>query len=253
MEYKFREVTRTDAGVEINLPDEGFQFGDFNSMTAGYWLLDRNAPTPSEQSITETVPYMQGELDFSMLGEERFFGMREITYKLLLINRNYRSRSGYEEELKRQLMPLGYGQLRDTHDSAYYWNAKCKSVEVEDDAEKSSLTATVTFKAYPFAYTNHDEGADYWDDVVFAHWVWQPTKFEVSGDQDVTIKNIGSRPVICTFKVTGTVKVATSSQTINLTADNYKGQELLMEMGDNHFHLSGSGSIHFVFRREELI
>lgn len=253
MEYKFREVTRTDAGVEINLPDEGFSFAGFDSMAAGYWLLDRNAPAPSEQTITETVTYMQGELDFSMLGEERFFGMREITYKLLLINRNYRSRSGYEEELKRQLMPLGYGQLRDTHDSAYYWNAKCKSVEVDDDAEKSSLTATVTFKAYPFAYTNHDEGADYWDDVVFAHWVWQPTKFEVSGDQDVTIKNIGSRPVICTFEVTGTVKVATSSQTIDLTADNYKGQELLMEMGDNHFHLSGSGSIHFVFRREELI
>lgn len=253
MEYKFREVTRTDAGVEINLPDEGFQFGDFNSMIAGYWLLDRNAPAPSEQTITETVPYMQGELDFSMLGEERFFGMREITYKLLLINRNYRSRSGYEEELKRQLMPLGYGQLRDTHDSAYYWNAKCKSVEVEDDAETNCLTATVTFKAYPFAYTNHDEGADYWDDVVFAHWVWQPTRFEVNGDQDVTIKNIGSRPVICTFEVTGTVKVATSSQTIDLTADNFKGQELLMEMGDNHFHLSGSGSIHFVFRREELI
>lgn len=253
MEYKFREVTRTDAGVEINLPDEGFQFGDFNSMTAGYWLLDRNAPTPSEQSITETVPYMQGELDFSMLGEERFFGMREITYKLLLINRNYRSRSGYEEELKRQLMPLGYGQLLDTHDSAYYWNAKCKSVKVEDDAETNCLTATVTFTAYPFAYTNHDEGEDYWDDVVFSHWIWQPTKFEVSGDQDVTIKNIGSRPVICTFEVAGTVKVATSSQTIDLTADNYKGQELLMEMGDNHFHLSGSGSIHFIFRREELI
>lgn len=253
MEYKFREVTRTDAGVEINLPDEGFRFGDFNSMTAGYWLLDRNAPTPSEQSITETVPYMQGELDFSMLGEERFFGMREITYKLLLINRNYRSRSGYEEELKRQLMPLGYGQLRDTHDSAYYWNAKCKSVEVEDDAETNCLTATVTFTAYPFAYTNHDEGEDYWDDVVFAHWIWQPVKFDVNGDRDIKVQNIGSRPVLSNFIITGNIKLTADGNTIDLTADNYKDKSIVMEKGTNNFHVSGNGSIKFVFRREELI
>lgn len=253
MEYKFREVTKTDAGVEINLPDEGFSFAGFDSMATGWWLLERNAPAPAEQEIVETVPYAQGELDFSMLGGERYFRVREITYKLLAIDRYYDHRKGVEQELKRQLMRTGYGKLNDTHDTAYYWWAKCKSVEVDDDVEKSSLTATVTFKAYPFAYTNHDEGADYWDDVVFAHWIWQPTKFDVNGDQDVTIKNIGSRPVICTFEVAGTVKVATSSQTIDLTADNYKGQELLMEMGDNRFHLSGSGSIHFVFRREELI
>lgn len=248
---QFVEVTE-NLIPEVPKPDEGFNFNGFSSGDR-WWLTERTAPAPSEQEITEKVPYSQGELDFSMLGGERFFDTREITYKLLIYDRYYNARKEAEQELKRMLMQTGYGQLSDTHDSAYYWQAKCESIEIEDSSEDHSLTATVKFKAYPFAYTNHDEGEDYWDDVVFNHWIWQTTQFVVNGSQTVTIKNIGSRPVLSTMDVTGSVTVVVGGQTLNLTADSAMGTEIVMEMGDNEIQLSGSGSIHFKFKREELI
>ncbi|MEK1316047.1 phage tail protein [Limosilactobacillus fermentum] len=252
MAYEFVEIGEASAPSQPLTPDEGFTFNGFNSMEQ-WWLTERSAPSPDEQKITEQVPYSQGELDFSMLGGERFFDMREITYKLLLYDRDYNHRKGYEQELKRELMQYGFNRLQDTHDSAYYWWAKCMSVEVDDSSEDYSVEATVKFKAYPFAYTNHDEGADYWDDVVFTHWIWQDVKFTVNGDRAVTVQNIGSRPVLSSFVVSGSVMVKIGSTSLALTGDNYQGKEIVMEMGTNTFNLSGNGTIEFKFKREELI
>ena len=44
---------------------EYIEFGDFNSRDAGWYLQKREAPTPDEKEIVESIPYMQGELDFS--------------------------------------------------------------------------------------------------------------------------------------------------------------------------------------------
>lgn len=189
-----------------------------------------------------------------MYDQERFFKIRELTYKFMYFGKIYQERKAYEEELKRQLLPHGYSKLIDSHDPVYYWSAKCTSVEVEDDQDKGTMTATVTFKAYPFAYTNHNEGTDYWDDVAFDHWIWQPVKFIVNGDQDVNVRNIGSRPVECSFQLSGAVTLKNDSiGEVGLTQDNYKTTTIVLEMGDNKIHLSGNGTIEFQFKREEMI
>ena len=60
---------------------EYISFGDFNSRDAGWYLQKREAPTPDEKEIVESIPYMQGELDFSSALGERVFESREITYE----------------------------------------------------------------------------------------------------------------------------------------------------------------------------
>ena len=41
---------------------EYIAFGDFNSRDAGWYLQKREAPTPNEKEIVESIPFMQGVL-----------------------------------------------------------------------------------------------------------------------------------------------------------------------------------------------
>ena len=55
---------------------EYISFGDFNSRDAGWYLQKREAPTPDEKEIVESIPFMQGVLDFSSVLGERVFEPR---------------------------------------------------------------------------------------------------------------------------------------------------------------------------------
>lgn len=253
MQYEFRNLDPVEDNTSLDIASEGFIFSGYDTRLNGWWLTERTAPTPEEQEITESVPYRQGSYDFSMIGNERFFNNREITYKLLYIGEEYHNRKGFEQELKRQLMPHNWDKLVDTHEPTYYWWAKCKSVEVDDNSDNETLEASITFTAYPYAYTNHNEGADYWDDVFFPHWIWQQVKFNVNGSQDVNVKNIGSRPVLSSFVVTGDVKAKGSFGEVSLNDGNYKQTQVVLDIGDNKINLSGNGTIEFVFKREEMV
>lgn len=251
--YDFHDLgTHDDDDLERAI-DEGFQFGGYDSTENDMFLISRDAPTPEENEIIESVPGMQGVYDFSMQFGERTFTNREITYQVMLFEKNYPTRKYAEQEIKRQLMPLGIQPLYDSHDNGYHWLGKCKSVAVEDDEEKGTLSCSVVFDCYPFAIYDNTEGSDIWDDVYFPHWIFQETKYSVNGSQSISLFNIGSKSAECELIVTGTVNVSGNFGTLNLTAGNYKDTQLVLAMGDNKLTLSGNGTIEFKFYREEMI
>lgn len=253
-DYPFRDLSITDQDGQDLPINEGITFGDFDSRAQGMWLLEREAPTPKEKAITDSVPYQQGEYDFSMLDNQRYFEVRTLTYKFVIFDTDYRYRSGAEHEIKRTLLPQGYQNLYDTHMPGYVWMAKCSEVTVEDSAEASTLTATLTFTAQPYAITENEEGADIWDDVNFDHWIFQPVKFTVAGDLDVNVQNIGSRFITCGFDLAGAVTLKSDALgTVNLNKDNFQSTQIVLDVGDNKIHLSGNGTITFKFKREEMI
>lgn len=241
-----------NAGFEVE--EESFTFGEYNSMDNRMFVATREAPTPEEREIVESVPYMQGVYDFSQLnGGERYFDNREITYQVMLFEQDYPTRKYAEQEIKRQLMPLGIQPFYDSHDNGYHWLGKCKSVSVDDDEAKGTLSCSIVFDCYPFAIYNEAEGSDIWDDVYFPHWIFQETKYTVNGSQSISLFNIGSKSAECELIVTGTVNVSGSFGTLNLTVGNYKDTQLVLAMGENKLTLSGNGTIEFKFYREEMI
>lgn len=253
-DYAFRDLDVATSKVPDLLTREGIKFGDFDSAKIGWWLLEREAPTPKEKAITDSVPYQQGEYDFSLLDGQRYFETRTLTFKFVIFDSDYRYRSGAEHEIKRKLLPQGYQSLQDTHIPGYVWNAKCEEVSVEDSAEGSTLIATVTFKAYPYAIAENYEGADVWDDVNFDHWIFQPVKFSVNGEREVNVRNIGSRFIECSFDLDGSVKLESEALgTVELNQDNYQATQIVLDIGDNKIKLSGTGTIAFKFKREEMI
>lgn len=252
--YEFRDLSkRTDTELEQQIT-EGFTFGDYNSTDNGMFLISRDAPTPDEKEITESVPYMQGVYDFSTLnGGERYFDNRQITYQVMLFNEDYGTRKGAEQEIKRQLVPLGIQPLYDTHDIGFHWLGKVKTVAVEDDAKVNTLAATITFDCYPFAITNNIEGSDVWDEVFFPHWIFQDTKYTVNGTQVINLYNIGSKSIECELVVSGSVTVAGSFGSVKLKSGNYTDTQLVLTIGANRLTLIGKGAIEFKFYREEMI
>lgn len=254
---KFTEINKSPQ--YINDEPEGITFGGFDSRAFYLWLISRTAPSPQENEIVDSVPYMQGVYDFSMLDGERYFKNRELTYKFILVKDDYRDRVGLESHIKRLLMPQGIGELHDSHDPAYYWQAKCKSVEVEDDSKYGTLTVTIVFDAYPFAKLNHDEGTDYWDDVDFNAHVWQDVEFTLSNQtKSVVIENAGSHLTPATLIYTGTdkikVKLTSAGGTeIEVNKDNSKALQVQLAVGRNTYDLTGTGTIKFSFRKEAML
>lgn len=252
--YDFHDLSkRTDRELEQQIT-EGFTFGSYNSTENGMFLISRDAPTPDEKEIVESVPYMQGVYDFSTLnGGERYFSNREITYQVILFNENYSTRKSAEQEIKRQLTPLNIQPLYDTHDVGFHWLGKAKNITVEDDDKLNMLTATIKFDCYPFAIAKNVEGSDVWDEVFFPHWIFQDTKYTVNGTQVINLYNIGSKSIECELVVSGSVTVAGSFGSVKLKSGNYTDTQLVLTIGANRLTLIGKGAIEFKFYREEMI
>lgn len=174
---------------------EGIQFNDFNSVNEGLHLLDRQAPSPDEKEIIESIPYSQGVLDFSMLLGERVFNNRQLSYELISDKMPYKQRKSLERRIKRLIVPKGEGNLYDTHDLGYYWRGKCSSVEVEDNAEFKYLIIRISFNVYPFLIRNKRYFDDVWDDFDFENDVANWTKHTVIGVKTITLVNSGDKSV----------------------------------------------------------
>ena len=251
--YDFHDLSkRTDTELEEQIT-EGFTFGNYNSTENGMFLISRDAPTPSSKDIIETVPYMQGVYDFSMLENDRYFDNRKITYQVILFEKEYENRKLPEQELKRKLMPLGVQVLYDTHDYGYHWLGKCESIVVEDDTDKNILTATIIFDCYPMAIVNSMEGEDIWDEVYFPRWVFQQTKYTVNGSERIDLFNIGSTSIMPKIIVSSEFTIESANNTITLPKGTYTDSELILGIGENIFMVTGNGTIEFQFNREEMI
>ncbi|RFE01068.1 hypothetical protein [Streptococcus parauberis] len=232
---------------------ELIQFKGFNSKDFGLFLLERDAPTPDEKEIIESIPLMQGELDFSMLTGDRIFESRELKYKFIALTRPYSERKILENTIKRLVMPHGKSNLYDTHDGKFFWYGKCKSVDVDDDAEYDCLTVVLTFKCYPLMYSYYDYFDDYFDNFNLDSDTAAFTKFPIAGATDILLYNPSdtavSPKVIVSSQMTVTDDLGISYTFKTGTSVDYV---LTLKRGINKLKVTGNGTIAFHFRSEVM-
>lgn len=254
-EQKFVDTSPTGEETIVSHLEvtEGFIFGDFSSVRNDFFLIERTAPTPSEKTIIETIPYSQGVFDFSMIEKDRFFNNRTITYKIENFNKTYESRKVIENDIKNTLMPLGIAPIYDTHDRNYHWLGKCQSVSVDDNAKDRTLTATIVFDCYPFAISNNYEGDDIWDTFNFENDVAQKVKYDVNGHQIINLINISSHTSEVEIIVNGLITINGNFGVLNLTTGTYNDTQLVLNVGSNELRLTGTGTIEFRWRKEVMI
>lgn len=252
--YQFHDLSQNGVNTPLLSNSEGFSFNGFTTMTHDWWLVKRDAPTPGEKEITYNVPYKQGVDDFSSMNGLRFFDMREITYQLICVDTDYNYRKEKGQYIKRALMQTGgYHELDDTAHPGFCFNAKCAGVTIDDSEENGTITAQVKFSAYPYAIARSYEGSDIWDEMEFDHWVSQDTLF--TGNSMFVVTNIGSKPVECHFKVTSnyTVSGPGINKPLEIKPDNQDLVSFALPVGEHEYRCEGSGTIQFLFKREELL
>src|SRR5699024_10490530 len=180
------------------------------------WLTERHAPTPTEKVITESVPFMQGEYDFSNVLGFRVYENRPITYVFEIIGNKYHNRKSIQTSLENWLMRSGFAPLYDTHDEGYRYMAKCESVDVVDNEEYKTLEVTITFEAYPFKIGELLEGNDIWDTFNFEIDVAQVTEFNITGTEQVVLYNAGSNIITPKIRTTSPMTIIKDGVTYSL-------------------------------------
>ncbi|GKQ42908.1 hypothetical protein RD055328_08310 [Companilactobacillus sp. RD055328] len=250
-EYNFRDLNKYEGKTEIDgiSITEGFKFAEFNSLDNDLYLIERDAPTPPEKEITESIAYMQGNYDFSIIDNERYFNNRDLTFKLTAFKMNYPDRKILENKVKSALMPFGKQQIYDTHNQNMYWFGKCKSVSVEDNQDKNTLSVTIVFDCYPFAIYEYLEGNDVWDIFNFTSDISQKVDFEVNGNKEIVLINNGSHRSELLIVVDGDISI----NGIPFKTGEYKDTQIVLNVGINNIKLSGKGSVSFNWRKELMV
>src|SRR5690625_786545 len=182
-------IDLTNGLPELGNPKNGFTRSGIHTSEYGMWLVNRQAPTPSEKQIIESVPFMQGVYDFSNILGERVYENRSLTYVFEIKQQDYEKRKINQTAIENWLKKDGVAPLYDDHARGYYYMAKCTSVNTDDFY--GGLRVTTTWDAYPFKIYELPEGHDIWDELNFEIEVAIPSEIEVNGTETVKLYNIG--------------------------------------------------------------
>lgn len=227
---------------------EGFKRGDKHTKDFGMWLVSRSAPTPEEKTAIESVPFMQGIYDFSMILGERTYENRSLAYVFEILERDYQRRKVNQTVLENWLMKDGYAPLYDDHAPGYYYLAKCTSVDVEDST--GGLTVNIEFEAYPFKISVLEEGHDIWDEFNFELDVSQPNEYTVNGSLSINLINMGAAGVSPTIITSSPMTIQKENVTYNIPAGESKSESFRLEIGENPMTIQGNGTIRFKWYKE---
>lgn len=229
---------------------EGIAFDGKHSKEFGLLLRERNAPTPAEKTIQESLPFVNGVYDFSMILGERFYENRPLTYVFELYNRDYEKRKTFETVVKNWLMKPSYMPLYDDHARNYYYMAKCQNVDVADNHSARRLEVTAVFDAYPFKKSSLPEGHDLWNEFNFELDVAQPTSYTVNGSLTINLINAGSCSVEPTVTASEQMTIEKEGVTYTVPKGESKSSNFRLKIGDNPMRISGNGTIKFDFYKE---
>lgn len=231
---------------------EKISFGDFDSDVMGFDMISRSPDSIEEQEITETIPGVQGVIDYSMSFGQRFFKPMKLNYSFSKFCSTYAERHSLEARVKNQVMKYGTRRLYDSQiPENYYFLAKCSSENVTVSDRTSEVTVTLVFTCNPpFMFCEIPEGNDEWDTFSFDYDVSQKTSFTINNGDDVYLINPGSAAVQPKITVTGTISVTVNGNTVNFTDGTYENTLIYLLPGMNSLALSGTGTISFKFYKE---
>jgi hypothetical protein len=112
-------------------------------------IAAKEIPTPTRKEVTETVPYMSGEWDFSFLDGVDYYEPSILKYSFDIIADTKRELNELRKQALKLFLGRGDGKFYDTDisDTAYY---KVYRVNTGWSEEGLQGLLTVELKCYPF-------------------------------------------------------------------------------------------------------
>nr|DAN00174.1 MAG TPA: distal tail protein [Caudoviricetes sp.] len=226
--------------------DNKHSYNDF-----GIKILSRSISIPSKRKIKDTVPFMNGSYDFSLLYGEQTYDEREITYTFSLPKKDKVKLNMLKIKIIEWLYDGIQSKIYDDQFPNFHFLAECTDIDY-DESFYNYAQLTATFIAYPFKISTLQDGHDIWDEFNFELDMIQDTKFDVIGSKSITLYNnsiIGIYPtVICD----NNFEVIKNGITYSFTPGEVKSFNFKLDKGENNLLLKGNGAIEFKWSKEVL-
>lgn len=184
---------------------------------------------PVKKIIRETVPYMSGYYDFSMLGGYVAYESREIAYAFDLIADTPAALHEGVAAFTRWLHGIHESDIHDDEIAGYHFRGTCDGCDVDWDESGMKATVEATFTCHPFRIANDESTASL-----------------VVGDNVVTITGQRVTPMAVS-EGTSIIEVGGFTQTVTGSA----WLETALETGSNVIKVTGDPCT--ITWREELI
>lgn len=214
-------------------------------------ILSRSISIPSKRKIKDTVPFMNGSYDFSLLYGEQTYDEREITYTFSLPKKDKVKLNMLKIKIIEWLYDGIQSKIYDDQFPNFHFLAECTDIDY-DESFYNYAQLTATFIAYPFKISTLQDGHDIWDEFNFELDMIQDTKFDVIGSKSITLYNnsiIGIYPtVICD----NNFEVIKNGITYSFTQGEVKSFNFKLDKGENNLLLKGNGAIEFKWSKEVL-
>ena len=205
---------------------------------------------PSKKKIKETIPFMQGCYDFSLLYGTNTFDERVLSYTFKIIAENPMMLNVIKTQVNNWLLGCGQCQLYDDAIPGYYFLAECTRIAEKDDRYETTLD--ITFTTYPFKIGETYEGNNLWDSFNFELDVLQDTKFTVNGTSSVSIYNPSVIDIEPEIIASSQFEITLDNKKYVVEAGTSKDYRFKFKKGNNNITLKGNGTIEFKFRKEVL-
>lgn len=199
----------------------------------GLMISKRNISIPQVNKIKESVPYQNGEYDFSNLNGEMTYQNRMISYTFDILE----SSTEKMEETKRKIlnwaMSVVEKEIYDDYLSGYHFVGSYESSSWNEDFEQAELT--LEFSVYPYLYAN---------EITIK-------KFEIHGETEVILDTESSHRIIPAINCNGDILITRGNTTIAIGEGTFEDVDFYLEP-KNVFLFSGNGVISFSYINEVL-
>lgn len=231
-----------------------FIFGNKKSNDDfGLMIVDVVVSNPSVNTITKTLPFMNGQYDFSELYGGQTYSTREVKIIVALNGLVDSSRTrlniAYDNVIN-WLFNTGMSTLKIDF-IEHNFTGRVISVG-EKERFLNSESIEIIFECDPFRVADYYEGHDIWDIFNFETDYAQQTAFTITNPTDITLYNPSATSITPTVICTSDMTIQMNDTTYKFVAGITNDYRFKLAKGENHMTIQGQGNIEFKFRKEVL-
>lgn len=225
-------------------------FNNINSKDEGIQIISYDLGAPTPKIVTETVPYMNGEYDFSRLNNTLYYNSRTLTVTFQITHFVMYTQAMNVNDIYKQyfsfkslLLSQGTGNLDITNLVQFpaTLTGSCTNVTGLSQLPFGG-TFTATFTCDPFINLG-TYGEQLWDEFSFIDGLSEFPTYPINGNTTVPVYNPGV-PAKCSF--TGAnINIISNLQA--LSDGSY-----ILPSGINNVEFTGQGTLYINFEKEVI-
>jgi predicted phage tail component-like protein len=237
---------------ELYLTLNGFKFNNKHNHDLEVVMQKRTIQAPTKKKIKESVPFMNGNYDFSTVATngEINYDEREIEVVLGLPAKTKMGLQTMYSNVVEWLMNVGKSQLIFDDMSDSYYMAEVEKISNFDEVMSFGMI-TATFVAEPFKKSIEFVGNEPWDTFNFETDIIQDVQFHVVNNLTVSIYNPGL-PVVPVVNVDAVMNASLDGYTANFKPGDNTDYKFKLKSGVNSIFIGSSGNIKFIFRKVRI-